>query len=107
MTFYTKIKHPEWLHHCSIERTFRLVKEGHCPECIAGWMLVVGLKHPLRAVYGSDLSAALHLLFQAVWNIVKKPYNYLYYRWHKKEYEHEELNDLCNEVNEELNESHG
>lgn len=35
------------------------------PQSIAGWMLVTSLKHPLRAVYGSDLKAAWALLISA------------------------------------------
>ena len=105
MTFYgTKIKHPEWLPHCNIERTFRLVREGKCPEVIAGWMLVVALKHPLRCVYGSDLRAAWALLAQAIWDQLCRPYNYAYFLWHRKEYEREELNELIEDVGEEMGE---
>jgi len=61
-----KIKHPEWLEHSAIDKTMNLIRTGKCPECIAGWMLVVPLKHALRAIYGSNLKAAWHLLMDAI-----------------------------------------
>ena len=62
-----KIKHPEWLIY-SDRRTLGLYLEGRIPESIAGWMLVVSLRHPLRAIYGSDLRAAWALLIMALKN---------------------------------------
>lgn len=102
--FHTPIKHPEWLKHCNIESTFALVKAGRCPDVIAGWMLVVALKHPLRAVYGTDLRAAWALLGQALWVKLTKPYRYAYYLWHRKEYERDELRELFEDVETEIGE---
>ena len=59
------IKRPKWLHRSSPGKTLDLYRQGKLPECIAGWMILVSLKQPLRAVYGSDLRAALALLWQA------------------------------------------
>lgn len=63
-----KIRHPEWLEYSSAQKTIDLYRSGKIPESIAGWMIVVGLKHPLRAVYGSELRAALALLWWATGN---------------------------------------
>ena len=92
------IKHPEWLRYCSIERTFALQRKGKLPESIAGWVLVVALKHPLRAVYGSDLRAAWALLLSALWAYPAHWYNYWWCVLHKKQIEQEELNDLIEDV---------
>ena len=59
------IKHPNDLSFSSPQKSIDLYLEKRLPNCIAGWMIVVGLKHPLRCVYGSDLRAALALLWQA------------------------------------------
>ena len=60
------IEHPEWLEHSSPEKTIALIRKGMVPNSIGGWMLVVSLKHPLRAVYGSDMKAAFALLWLAI-----------------------------------------
>jgi hypothetical protein len=62
----TRVLHPEWLDHSHPETAIALFKAGKLPQNVAGWMLVVGLKHPLRAVYGSDLRAAWALLWWAI-----------------------------------------
>ena len=64
--FKIQIQHPDWLSRSNPGRVLRLYREGKLPSEIAGWMLVVSLKHPLRAIYGSDLRAALALLWQAI-----------------------------------------
>ena len=79
MNIKLKIKHPEWLKHSTCDRTLNLVRNGKCPESIAGWMLVVSLKHPLRAVYGSDLKAAWALLKTAIWDVIYGRYTNLLY----------------------------
>jgi hypothetical protein len=61
-----RIKHPDWLEYSKPGQSIDLFRRGLLPEKIAGWMIVVSLKHPLRAVYGSDLLAALALLWLAV-----------------------------------------
>ncbi len=60
------IKNPEWLKHSTPGKTIALFNNKGMPPSIAGWMIVVSLRHPLRAVYGSDLRAALALLWWAV-----------------------------------------
>jgi hypothetical protein len=61
-----KIKHPDWLAYSTPQKSIDLFNRGVLPPSIAGWMIVTGCKHPLRAVYGSDLRAALALLWQAL-----------------------------------------
>lgn len=63
---FPKIKHPEWLQDSQCESTWRLYRQGIIPEKITGWMLVVAMKHDLRAIYGSDLRAALALLWHVI-----------------------------------------
>jgi hypothetical protein len=99
-----KIKHPDWLKFCTIERTYKLYREGKLPSSIEGFMLVTPLKHALRCIYGSDLRAAWILLGQALWGQIKRPYAYLHYLWHRKEWEQEELNDMCEDVKAEIEE---
>jgi hypothetical protein len=100
-----KIKHPEWLRFCNIESTFKLAKQDRLPEAIAGWMLVTSVRYALRIIYGSDLKAAWVLMGMAVWQKVTAPYRYLSYLWHRKEYEREELQELCEDVKHEITES--
>lgn len=64
--FRIKIRHPEWLNYSHPQKNIDLFKKGIYPDSMAGWFIVVGLKHPLRAVYGSDIRAALALLWQAI-----------------------------------------
>ena len=66
------IRHPEWLECSKPGESIRLYREGKIPKAIDGWMLVVSLKHPLRAIYGSDLRAALALLGQALSNLAER-----------------------------------
>lgn len=66
MPKFIKIKHPEWLSYSNASQSIDLFRAGRLPPEIQGWMIVVGLKHPLRAVYGSDLKAAIALLFDAL-----------------------------------------
>jgi hypothetical protein len=66
--YQISIKYPEWLKHSDPGTTISLFNAGRLPSSIAGWMLVVSLKHPLRAIYGSDVKAAWHLLLLALWN---------------------------------------
>lgn len=84
----TEIKHPDWLKVSDPCTSLRLYLTGRMPESIAGWMIVTSLKHPLRAVYGSDLRAALALLWQA---IGRKGLDEIRYQWwrvrHPKEVE--------------------
>lgn len=67
-----KIEHPEWLAHSKSGESIAAFNKGLYPDVIAGWMLVVSLKHPLRAIYGTDLRAALALLWMALWNPVQE-----------------------------------
>lgn len=60
------IKHPEHLRYSTPGKTLSLYNAGILPESIAGWMIVTSLKHPLRAIYGSDLKAAWHLLLMSI-----------------------------------------
>ena len=62
----TPIRHPDWLDHSNPQTSIDLFRASKLPPTISGWMIVVGLKHPLRAVYGSDLRAAWSLLGQAI-----------------------------------------
>lgn len=66
MTMFVQIKHPEWLKYSSPGKTLQMFHEGKLPKSIAGWMIVVSLKQPLRAVYGSDLRAASCLFLDAL-----------------------------------------
>jgi hypothetical protein len=61
-----KVRHPDWLKVSRPQSCIDLFNRGLLPDNIAVWMIVTGLKHPLRAVYGSDLRAALVLLWEAV-----------------------------------------
>jgi len=66
-----KIKHPDWLKVSTPGKAIECFNKGLYPDSIAGWMLVVSLKHPLRAIYGSDLRAALALLWLSLWGPFK------------------------------------
>jgi hypothetical protein len=81
--FAVKIQHPEWLSSSKPQDSIRLYLEGKMPATIAGWCIVVGLKHPLCAVYGSDFKAARALLYQALqdkWeNRITEPSTRLWY----------------------------
>lgn len=102
--FDVQIKHRDWLKFSNVEKTFKLQRENRIPSSIEGWMLVVAIKHPLRAIYGSDLSAAWALLCQALWNKLTEPYEYFNWLLHRKrweaEYEREEMQDLVDEFTE-------
>lgn len=69
---HIKIKHPEWLSHSTPGKSIEMFNRGLYPDSIAGWMLVVSLKHPLRAIYGSNFRAALALLWWSIW----EPFNF-------------------------------
>lgn len=77
MRYTLPIKHPDWLTHSTPQKSIDLYLKHLLPQNIAGWMIVVGCLHPLRAVYGSDLRAAWALLVWAIqgkfedwwWNI--------------------------------------
>lgn len=73
------IAHPDWLAESErrISDSFRLYRSGHIPKSIDGWMLVVPLKHALRAIYGTDLRAAVALLLAAI----AAPFNMLALRF--------------------------
>lgn len=60
------IKHPEWLKVSKPQDSIDLFNRGLLPESIARWMLVTGLRHPLRAIYGSNFRAAMALLWLAL-----------------------------------------
>ena len=62
------VKHREWLvlANARWNDTFRIYQEDLIPTPIQVFMLTAPLKHLLRCIYGSDLSAALHLLGQAL-----------------------------------------
>jgi len=62
------IQHPEWLTQSTPGKTIDLFNQGRLPKSIDGWMLVVSLRHPLRAIYGSNLKAAWHLFLLALWD---------------------------------------
>ena len=94
-----KIKHPEWLEYSKPQSSIDLFRKGFLPGNIAGWMIVVGLKHPLRAVYGSDLRAALALLWWVIWEPIKDKFLALKYRkevaaWEKEWAAEDEARDM-------------
>jgi hypothetical protein len=62
------IKHRTWVIGAarSIKTTVRLYEHGSIPTSIETPMIVVPVKRLLRGVYGSDLAAALALLFMAL-----------------------------------------
>jgi hypothetical protein len=99
-----KIARPEWMPFITSDRTLKMAREDRLPKSIAGWMIVLACKHPLRCVYGSDLRAAWALLLSALWDKAKHPYDYLIYLWHRKEWEQEELKDMCEDVESEMKE---
>lgn len=62
-----KIRHLDWLRTSkNTDHIRKLILDGTLPKALAGWSLVVAVKHDLRAVYGSDLRAALALLASAL-----------------------------------------
>ena len=61
-----KIQHPEALACSNPGKAIEMYRKGMLPDSIAGWMIVVGCQHPLRAIFGSDLKAALGLLSLAI-----------------------------------------
>ncbi len=63
-----QVRRPDWIKHSTPQKAIDLYNTRALPGSIAGWMIVVGLKHPLRAVYGSDIRAALALLVWAIWD---------------------------------------
>jgi hypothetical protein len=80
MTRMPKIQHPDWLRFSGPEKALELYLTGKLPKSIAGWMIVVGLKHHLRAVYGSDLRAALALLWDALYGPLEQRWYTLTHR---------------------------
>lgn len=66
-----KIAYPEHLRYSTPGKTIRLYCENRLPGTIAGWMLVTSLKHPLRAIYGSDVRAAWNLLLDAIIELIR------------------------------------
>jgi hypothetical protein len=64
-----KIRRPDWLKEADPASGFRAWQKGICPKSIAGWMIVVPIRHTLRCIYGNDLLAALALLWWAVSDI--------------------------------------
>lgn len=92
--FMVKIRHPEWLNVSHPQKHIDLFKKGVYPESMAGWFIVVGLKHPLRAVYGSDMRAALALLWQAIRAKTIEPIRFWWWRIRNRK----EYRDMCEEV---------
>ena len=99
---YTKVKHPEWIPHCNIDRTVRLSKAKRIPDSIEGFMLVTACKHLLRCVYGSNLQAAWALLCEALWDKITIPWHYLDWRIHRKQWENEEIAEEMKDIAEEV-----
>lgn len=103
---FVRIKHPEHLKYSDPGKTLRMYHEDKLPDIIAGWMIVVSLKHPLRAIYGSDFKAGWALLTDAV--IGKIKWQMLSLRswlhdkgiWRDKEYAEMEKEDAKNEFND-------
>jgi|SRR5580692_10446266 hypothetical protein len=65
---HIEVKRPDWIAHSTPQRSIDLFNSNLLPRQIAGWMIVVGLRHPLRSVYGTDLRAAFALLLWALWD---------------------------------------
>ena len=63
-----KIAHQDWIGEAAkiVEDSFRLYRTTGLPSKIEGFMLVTPMRRALRAIYGSDLRAALALLWLAV-----------------------------------------
>jgi hypothetical protein len=99
--FDIPIKHPEWLQYSRVAETFTL-REKIGPLPCDGWMLVVSLKHPLRAIYGSDLKAAWALMKMALREKIRQPWRYLDYRLHRKQWAKEEELEELREIEEEF-----
>jgi hypothetical protein len=94
--FHINIVHPEWLAYSNPGRTLQLFHQGKLPQSVAGWMLVVSLTRPLRAIYGSDFLAALALLWRSIHSMIYT--RYLRLKWsifgyHEDEHEHQEEAD--------------
>ncbi|MBO0887464.1 hypothetical protein J2P12_00025 [Candidatus Bathyarchaeota archaeon] len=75
------IRHPEWLKSSDPGRYLDLYHHGVMPDAFAGWILVVSLKHPLRAIYGSDLRAAWELLKAAIYDKIKNKWDDFWYKF--------------------------
>lgn len=75
-----RIKHPNWVTGAaiSIAASAELLKADRLPKSIEVRMLVVPTKRLLRGVYGSDLSAALALLGEALRAI---PRDWYHFKW--------------------------
>jgi len=99
--FNIPIKHPEWLQYSRVAETFALRKKIGPLPC-DGWMLVVSMKHPLRAIYGSDLKAAWALMKMAVREKLRKPWLYINYLLHRKEWQREQELEELREIEEEF-----
>lgn len=102
-----KIQHPEWLKYSHPQSSIDLFLKGWSPDSIAGFLMVTALKHPLRAIYGSDLKASLALLWSAIRAKTTEPLG-LWWWQHisgREEYKamHAEMNEtLLKRIAEEL-----
>lgn len=71
------IKHPDWVLDAagSLTRSMSLYAKRQIPGCIEAPLVVVPVKRILRGVYGSDLRAALALLWMALEELPSKAAN--------------------------------
>lgn len=69
MEIKRKVARPDWLKDASprVVLTLQMWEEGKLPEIIERFMVVVPIKHALRAIYGrSNVGVALILLVEAL-----------------------------------------
>ncbi len=104
-----KIAHPDWMPAATqaLAKSLRLYHNGAIPSCIQVALLVVPTKYVLRSIYGSDLRAALALLWEALKQIPGKIHGVLWRFWHyrvRMESQERALNEMRSEDDDEEDE---
>ncbi len=102
MIHYPKMKRRDWVKHCNIADVVRLAQQDKIPQVIEGFMLDTAAKHLLRCIYGSDLRAATALFWHALWKQAARPFNYLNWLLHRKQWEDESIAEEMEEIADEV-----
>lgn len=96
------VKHPDWLK-CASPRVIEAFrKQSIYPERLLVFMLVTPMRHALRSIYGSDVRAALALLYLALRGIANR--RWVDIRWWLYDiglWKSEELSRIDRELREE------
>lgn len=66
------VKHPDWLECASPRVIEAFQKQSIYPERLLVFMLVTPMRHALRSIYGSDVRAALALLYLGLGSIANR-----------------------------------